>query len=355
MKKHLLTLASLVFGFGQLMADTATFDAAALYQSLGAAETGVSVSLPYTWKASGSTVSVVINGTSGTQSIAANSITFRSGKSFTVTGTTGTVISKITVVATNATAAGRGSVDTGTYTTDGATGTWTPAEGTPTSEVTFTATANSFIVKTITVEYSAGEPMAENPKLKTVANAPYYYGGTEPFIKDVLTGDIYALNNNGKYEKWGVLANVNDLTATTTYEGKLVILNSDNCEYKYVDGAWKNIGSTQPVEIEDKNYQNMNNWTCRFGYGTTYDNIENDGNNNFFNPYKGEGGWEPYQVKVTGLTAGKTYKVSFNFTAADGWTSWNNGRFAALPVFVTNNWDFPQNDFYPTEAGGTVL
>ena len=51
---------------------------------------------------------------------------------------------------------------------------------------------------------------------------------------------------------------------------------------------------------------------------------------------------------------GKTYKVSFNFTS-DGWTSWDNGRWGALPVFVTNNWDFPQNDFYPTAAGGDVL
>ena len=192
------------------------------------------------------------------------------------------------------------------------------------------------------------------PEAKYVANAATYTG-TEPFICDYVTGEIYALNNKGQYEKWGVIANVNDLASTTTYEGKLVILNTDNCEYKYVGGAWKNIGSTQPVEIEDKTYQNMNNWTCRFGYESTYDNIENEGNNNFFNPYKGEGGWEPYQVKLTGLTAGNTYKVSFNFTAADGWTSWDNGRWGALPVFVTNNWDFPQNDFYPTAAGGTVL
>ncbi|MBO5888323.1 MAG: Ig-like domain-containing protein [Bacteroidaceae bacterium] len=98
----------------------------------------------------------------------------------------------------------------------------------------------------------------------------------------------------------------------------------------------------------------MNNWTCRFGYGTTYDNIENEGNNNFFNPYKGEGGWEPYQCKVEGLTVGETYRVSFNFTS-DGWTSWDNDRWAALPVFVTNNWDFPQNDYYPTSVGGEIL
>lgn len=358
MKKQLLTLASLVFGFGQLMADTATFDAAALYQSLGAAETSVNVSLPYTWKASGSTVSVIFNGESGSQSVALNNIPFAKGKSFTVTGTTGTAISKITIAATTTTTAGRGSVDTGTYTTSGTTGTWVPEEGTSPSAVTFTSTGTSFAVKTITVEYSAGEPMAENPKLKTVANAPYYYGGTEPFIKDVLTGDIYALNNNGKYEKWGVIANVNDLASTTTFEGKLVILNSDNCEYKYVDGAWKNIGSTQPEEITSTtNYKNMQwneGWICRHGYENTFNKFvyNAETNTNTINPYEGSGGWEPYQSKkIDGLTAGNTYRVSFKYSGS-AWRSWN--VYTVIPFYVVNHEDFGST-LYTESTNSEVL
>ena len=140
----------------------------------------------------------------------------------------------------------------------------------------------------------------------------------------------------------------------TVYPGKLVINTADQHEYKWNGTAWEDLGSVYKP-IADTNYMNMNNWTCRFGFATTYDNIENtNDNNNFFNPYKGEGGWEPYQVKITGLTKGEAYRFSFNFTS-EGWTSWDNGRWAALPVFVTNNWDFPQNDFYPTSVGGSIL
>ena len=180
------------------------------------------------------------------------------------------------------------------------------------------------------------------------------YEGTEPYIYDLPTKKYYVYNSAGKYEVYGVVLNVDDLNTTTSYEGKLVILSSDNHEYKFSGGTWNDLGSAAGQLITDTNYQNMNNWTCRFGYSTTYDNIENDGNNNFFNPYKGESGWEPYQVKITGLTKSDTYRFSFNFTS-EGWTSWDNGRWAALPVFVTNNWNFPQNDFYPTAVDDQVL
>ena len=351
MKKFFLLLTTLVLGFGQLFADEVTFSVSDLKATLPASNTNVS--LPYTWKVSPYHVSVTIakkDGTTGTLGIAAPTnltnctLTINIGGAGTLDG-----VSVTAPTGVNALDASSGTYNNGTWTPEGAT-----------HSVTFTPTG-TFRMSSLTVNYTPDEDYkpdvpvtAEAPKLKVVANAAHYYGGTEPFIKDALNGDIYAYNNKEQYEKWGELPIVDNLNTTTTYEGKLVILSSDNCEYKYVDGAWKNIGSTQPVEISDNAYQNINNWTCRFGYDTTYDNIENSGNDNFFNPYKGEGGWEPYQVKVSGLTAGKTYKVSFNFTS-DGWTSWDNGRWAALPVFVTNEWSFPQNDFYPTAAGGNVL
>ena len=353
MKKFFLLLTTLVLGFGQLFADEVTFSASDLRATL---QGNTSIAIPYTWKVSPYHVSVNIAKQNATEASlgVGNTINMNNTFQFTVSIAGSGTLNSIKIYTSPNGHVGNATASTGTYSS----GTWDP-EG-DTRSVTFTVSGN-FNLSMITVDYTPDEDYkpdvpvtAEAPKLKVVANAAHYYGGTEPFIKDALNGDIYAYNNKGQYEKWGELPIVDNLNTTTTYEGKLVILSSDNCEYKYVDGAWKNIGSTQPVEISDNAYQNMNNWTCRFGYNTTYDNIENSGNDNFFNPYKGEGGWEPYQVKVSGLTAGKTYKVSFNFTS-DGWTSWDNGRWAALPVFVTNNWDFPQNDFYPTAAGGNVL
>lgn len=181
------------------------------------------------------------------------------------------------------------------------------------------------------------------------------YTGSEPYVYDLPTKKYFVRNSAEKYEEYGLVVNVDALNTTTTYEGKLVILSTDNHEYKFTGGVWTDCGSAAGQSIADTNYQNMNNWTCRFGYATTYDNIENtNGNDNFFNPYKGEGGWEPYQVKITGLTIGDNYRFSFNFTS-EGWKSWDDGAWAALPVFVTNNWDFPQNNYYPTVVDDQVL
>lgn len=354
MKKHLLILASLVFGIGQLFAeaDPVTFSFSDLAASLP--EGNKQIEVPYTWTVSPGHVSATIaklDGTEGTLRIATKTNLKGHTLTVTVAGEKGE-LNEVNFTGTSATLVNV-TVNTGTYTS----GTWESSEGT--KSVTFTTTDNFTIQKfevgyTPDPDFTPDVPVIKTPKVKIVANAAHYYGGTEPFVKDVLNGEIYAYNNKGQYEKWGNMDEVDDLATTTTYEGKLVILKEDNSEYKYVDGAWKKIGNLRPTEIADTKYQNMNNWTCRFGYGTTFDNIENEGNNNFFNPYKGEGGWEPYQCKVEGLTVGETYRVSFNFTS-DGWTSWDNDRWAALPVFVTNNWDFPQNDFYPTAVGGEIL
>lgn len=359
MKKHLLILASLVFGIGQLFADEAIFDASVLWKKLGGTgENSQTVTTPYTWEESPGYVKITFDG-EGTQNVNTGVIPFNKGVSFTVAGTsTGTTISKITfTLSTNDGKRNNVSAASGTYSASGITGTWIPEGGISTPSITFTTIKGAYNVKSITVEYTPDPdftpdvPVIKTPKVKIVANAAHYYGGTEPFVKDVLNGEIYAYNNKGQYEKWGNMDEVDDLATTTTYEGKLVILKGDNSEYKYVDGAWKKIGSLRSTEIADTKYQNMNNWTCRFGYGTTYDNIENEGNNNFFNPYTGDGDWEPYQCKVEGLTVGETYRVSFNFTS-EGWNSWST--YTQLPVFVTNNWDFGRA-MVPSGVGGEVL
>ncbi len=174
-------------------------------------------------------------------------------------------------------------------------------------------------------------------------------------LKDKLTSKFYGSANNGTFELSADGQAIAADAGISVYPGKYVINTTDNHEYNWNGNDWVDVGATSTEAIANTAYQNMNNWTCRFsGYENTYGHIENEGSNNFFNPYKGESGWEPYQYKLTGLTEGDTYSFSFNFTS-EGWTSWDNGRWAALPVFVTNNWDFPQNDFYPTAVGGQVL
>ena len=374
MKKHLLILASLVLGFGQLFADEVTFDASVLWQKLGGTGSQAqTTTTPYTWKASPYYVEVTFDG-EGSQKVNTASIPFSREKSFTVAAaTTGTTITKVIFTVTKSAQCSNVGAPSGTYSASNTTGTWTPEEGTTPSSVTFTTT-NSFEVKTIVVEYTPGEdpdPVVEPvvpsaPKLKVVANAAHYYGGTEPFIKDYLNGDIYAYNNKGQYEKWGVMDAVNDLESVTTYEGKLVILNSDNCEYKYVDGAWKNIGSTQPVEITTSaNYKNMTNynetsnpnggWHCRFGYANTFNRFTYDAGVNTVNPYEGAGDWEPYQSKkIDGLTPGGTYKLTFKYTSAE-WFSWGSKtQFTTLPFMVMDIEDFGRQE-RGTTIGGNIL
>ena len=170
-------------------------------------------------------------------------------------------------------------------------------------------------------------------------------------LKDKLTGTIYTSANSGEFELSADGQAIAADAGISVYPGKLVINTSDNHEYKWDGTQWVDLGSVyQP--ISDTNYQNMSNWTCRFGYESTYDNIENsDGNDNFFNPYTGAGGWEPYQCKVEGLTKGEDYRVSFKFTS-QGWNSWSN--YSTLPFFVTNNWDFGAT-YVPNGVGGEVL
>ena len=196
MKKFFLLLTTLVLGFGQLFADEVTFSASELRESL-LPSGNTNVSLPYTWKVSPYHVSVTIakkDGTTGTQGIAdpANltncTLTINIGGAGTLDGVSVTAPTGVNVL----------EASSGTYNN----GTWTP-EG-ATHSVTFTPAGN-FRMSSLTVNYTPDEDYkpdvpvtAEAPKLKVVANAAHYYGGTEPFIKDALNGDISINSDEGK-------------------------------------------------------------------------------------------------------------------------------------------------------------
>ena len=174
-------------------------------------------------------------------------------------------------------------------------------------------------------------------------------------LKDKLTGDFYA-PVEGEFELSADGQAMASDAGITVYPGKLVVNTADNHEYNWNGTEWVDLGSVYKP-IAATNYQDMRRegngggWKCRFGYDATYNNITNEGNNNFFNPYKGEGGWEPYQCTIAGLTKGETYRVSFNFTS-NGWDSWSS--YTQIPVFVTNNENFGR-ELVPSGASGAVL
>lgn len=363
MKKFFLFLATLMLGFGQLFADEVTFSVSDLMATL---PEGKKISLPYAWKPSPYHVTATIANADDTPGdfTVANPMGLKGTHKITVAVAGEGSLNGVKFTTNPANQNANATASTGSY----ASGTWTPGQNEKTNTVTFTCTGNFRLTK-IDVDYTPDETVnpdvpvsAGAPKLKVVANAAHYYGGTEPFIKDALNGDIYAFNNKGQYEKWGgTLPSVDDLNTTTTFEGKLVILNSDNCEYKYVDGAWKNIGSTQPVEIESTTaYKDMRyneGWRCRFGYENTFNKFTYDAETgtNTVSPYEGAGDWEPYQSKkIDGLIPGETYKVSFKYSGAE-WYSWGSKtQFTTIPFMVMDIEDFNRQE-RGTNVGGNIL
>ena len=132
MKKHLLFLATLVLGLGQLFADNVTFSLAELRATLPSSNTKVAV--PYTWKVSPYHVTATIakqDGTEGVLSIAQTT----NFKNYTITVAVAGEgkLNKVTFSGTTS-KFGNATASIGTY----ASGTWTAEEGTSTNSVTFT-------------------------------------------------------------------------------------------------------------------------------------------------------------------------------------------------------------------------
>ena len=52
----------------------------------------------------------------------------------------------------------------------------------------------------------------------------------------------YKKNNMSQYEEYGIMPIVSDLSSTSYYTGKLVILSTDGHEYKWTDSQWNDLG-----------------------------------------------------------------------------------------------------------------
>ncbi len=176
-------------------------------------------------------------------------------------------------------------------------------------------------------------------------------------LKDKVTGEIVLSASNKDFVLSPDGQTIASQAGISVYPGKFVINTNDNHEYNWNGTDWVDLGAITYEAIDATNYQDMRRegngggWKCRFGYDETYNHIVNDGNNNFFNPYKGDGNWEPYQCTVDGFTAGDAYRVSFKFSS-NGWNSWSS--YTELPFFVINNPEFDRA-LVPTSASGQVL
>ena len=215
MKKHLLFLATLVLGLGQLFADEVTFSVGDLKASLPASNTNIAV--PYAWKTSPYHVTATIEKTDGTTgtigvgTVIALNANYKVTVSVAGAGTLNSV--KFTTQPSGQTA--NATANIGTYTS----GSWTPAEGTTPSSVTFSFT-NTFNLKKIVVDYTPdsgytpdvpGSGGFTEPFEATPVDSKASYTGNDPYIYDKASLKFYALNNLGEYEEYGVVTEVNTL------------------------------------------------------------------------------------------------------------------------------------------------
>ena len=226
MKKHLLFIASLVLGIGQLFADQVTFNVAEL--------SGESINLPYTWKID--QVKVVIGGEGKTSAAIS---TDSQGKSSIVLGAGYTITVSVPGEGTldgikfNATT-NNVTPSTGTY----ASKAWTPGE--TTNSVTFDVT-NTYKLLALGVTYTPDEgyvPPVEGftePFEATPVDNLATYTGNDPYVYDKASLKFYALNSLGEYEEYGVFTEVSTLKAAGTAITEIEYLKSPSGAYINLD------------------------------------------------------------------------------------------------------------------------
>ena len=266
MKKHLLILASLVLGIGQLFADTVTFSFSDLAASLP--QGGKKVNVPYTWTVSPGHVSATfakLDGTEGTMTIGAN--TNLKGYTLTVTVAGEGKLKNVKFTGIEKTL-GNVTVDTGTYTTSGTSGTWETSKDT--KFVTFTTTDN-FTIKNFEVGYTPDEsytPVDPNAPIEaTPIDNVATYDGNDPFVYDGVTFKYYALNNLGKYEEYGVFNKVSTLKSPDLRNAELDYIQTTTAGAYFKTGYIPKTNTKAVVKALVGSKGQSGNWRALFGTG----------------------------------------------------------------------------------------
>ncbi|MBQ6652920.1 MAG: Ig-like domain-containing protein [Prevotella sp.] len=174
-------------------------------------------------------------------------------------------------------------------------------------------------------------------------------------LKDLVSGTIYNSANTGEFELSPDGQTAAADNGVTVYEGKLVVNTTDNHMYKYTNGSFVDQGAITLQTISDTNYRNLSNWTHAAFYDSTFGVNVYDATNgtNLLNPYEGKSGWEPLSYKLTGLTKGDAYRVSFNYSCAK-WYGWPSYYSSPLPFYVFDNESMPSAEYNPGASGSLV-
>ena len=228
MKKHLLILASLVLGLGQLMAETATFEISDLKTQLGLT---AKVDLPYAWKKSPVTVTLAKEGVTSLN-ITSPTTTLSAGYTITVSGVGSfNYVRFYTEDNENRDKIAPVAGTSGTYGTNGK---WTPAEGDESQTVTFT-TSGDVPLQKIVVDYNPGENIPTATMGDPIEAIPVdninTYTGSEPYVYSKADMTYYALNSLGVYEEYGVFSEVNTLKAAGNAVTEIEYLKSPSGAY----------------------------------------------------------------------------------------------------------------------------
>lgn len=151
----------------------------------------------------------------------------------------------------------------------------------------------------------------------------YDIGGSEPCFEVVdtisqATGDYvdvyawdtskwYKKNNLNQYEEYGLMPIVDSLSNLTYYTGKLVILSTDNNEYRWTGNEWEDLGSAGTLtEYLFADPQNAGETECQYYPQYYYDNgytfqvffylTPNYSFTNGYNMVGGNGGHAPIEM-----------------------------------------------------------
>ena len=272
MKKHLLILASLVLGIGQLFAENVTFSVSDLKATLPSNNTNIAI--PYAWKVSPYHVTATIAKQDGTEASLGVSTVIGLTSAYKVTvsvagaGTLNSI--KFTTNPSGNTA--NATASTGTY----ANGTWTPAEDT--NSVTFTCTG-TFRLTQIAVEYTPDpnynpdEP-SDGPIEATPIDNLSTYTGNDPYVYDQKTLKYYALNSLGEYEEYGVFTEVNTLAVASAgvTEVEYIATNGTMGTKPYINTGYVHKANTRIVMECNIDGSNNANYQAPFGSRAGYGN-----------------------------------------------------------------------------------
>lgn len=102
------------------------------------------------------------------------------------------------------------------------------------------------IYQGLNIVYEAASPVIE-PCFEVV-NLISSASGDYIDVYELSTSKWYKKNNINAYEEYGVMETVQSLQDATYYTGKLVILSTDNHEYKWNGSSWSDLGNAGDIK-----------------------------------------------------------------------------------------------------------